>query len=297
MLPITIVAITRTGTIDLKSFSGLTNQFLIGSYKKSNYLEITGPAHKNLDNLVSMAKTEWVLYVKENEILLENTEDLQSLLMEDEIYGLQVLDDDVIIKEPRLWRKSRNLYFKNPVFEKLNTDQTKVINLFLYKNRSVDLTPELERWKSSHPLSIDVMYYSAFASLMKKDFLDFKRCINHYLFHNKKVDIPTVMSRYYLAMVEGLTKSNLDMAVKNIILCLSSNPLMAEFWCLLGDFSLQNQEYENAICHYENAILLGSRRRRLDDWPLQISKYQEYPTEMIEKCRKALENSTKYLSY
>jgi cytochrome c-type biogenesis protein CcmH/NrfG len=97
------------------------------------------------------------------------------------------------------------------------------------------------------------------------------------------------MARYYLALVQGIIHNEVKEALQNIILCLSENVLMAEFWCLLGDIFIKLDKFDYAVAFYENAILLGSRRLKLDTWPMQISKYQEYPNKMIEECNKLIQ--------
>jgi len=253
-----------------------------------------------LNQLQDIAQTDWILYLKDNETMLSFNENLTNLFITDkEIYGFQILQDDVILKEPRLWnKKSNKVIFKNPIFEKPNIDPTKIVDVMLYQNKVDDPTiiKKLEAWKRAMPLSVDASYYKAFNALADKNFMDFKRIMAQYLFNVSKADIPSVLARYYLALVQGVVENNTNEAIKNIILCLSENPLMAEFWCLLGDIFVKAEKLEDAIAFYENAIILGSRRLNLDLWPMHISKYDAYPNEMITKCKKALTSAETYRS-
>jgi hypothetical protein len=96
--------------------------------------------------------------------------------------------------------------------------------------------------------------------------------------------------------VQGIVDNETNEAIQNIIICIAENPLMAEFWCLLGDIFTKISKFESAITFYENAIILGCRRHQLDFWPMHISKYGDYPKEMIEKCKKALSGTEIYQS-
>jgi hypothetical protein len=74
-----------------------------------------------------------------------------------------------------------------------------------------------------------------------------------------------------------------------MIICLSANVLMAEFWCLLGDAFYKLNKYAKAYSLYENAIILGERRLKSDPWPMDIPKYKSYPRKMIQSCKELLE--------
>ncbi len=89
------------------------------------------------------------------------------------------------------------------------------------------------------------------------------------------------MTRYYYAMVK-LTQKAHKPALQNLNLCLCAKPLMAEFWCLMGDvyFYLLGKP-DSAKEFYENAIVLGARRLQSDRWPMDFSKYRKYPERML----------------
>ncbi len=78
------------------------------------------------------------------------------------------------------------------------------------------------------------------------------------------------------------------------MVCLAKKPTMAEFWCLLGDVYYDAKDYDKAKEFYENAVILGSRRLKDDGWPMEISKYKEYPQKMIEACKKIKTSSKLY---
>lgn len=89
------------------------------------------------------------------------------------------------------------------------------------------------------------------------------------------------MIRYYRALVNHHAGKGHD-ATKDIIGCIVANPLMAEFWCLLGDIYCRDRP-DKAAEFYENGMILGEKRPKFDLWPMEISKYKKYPQEMMSK--------------
>jgi hypothetical protein len=307
MNPITAILLNKSGKPDLQSLRSIDpQQILIGTYEplklppefqlmnledKSNY-------SNSLNQLVEAAQFDWIFYIKQNESILEINESLPLLLnQKSEIFGFQIIQKETITKEPRLWnKKERKVLFKNPVFEKPNVEITKVIDAFIYQNDIKDpkLDKILENWKRNQPFSVDACYYKAFSCLSNYNLKQFKSLIANYLFNISKNDIPTIMARYYLALVQGIAHDETQEAIKNIVICLSENILMAEFWCFLGDVFTKNEKFKDAVIFYENAIILGSRRPSLDLWPIDIPKYNTYPTEMIKKCKLAMSQTRSY---
>jgi tetratricopeptide (TPR) repeat protein len=311
MEPITVILLNKGSgnlSVSLDSANELhPQQIILGTFSaiKPHLKEVLVIDSKNsanyssvLNELQEMAKTDWILYLKDNERILQFNEHMPNLVMKpQEIYGFQILQDDVIIKEVRLWnKKERKVSFKNPVFEKPNAEPTQILDVILYQQKADDpnIVKNLDLWKRAMPLSVDVHYYRAFMDLAQKNFLEFKRNINQYFFSIKRVDIPSVMARYYLSLVQGVVENHTQEAITNIVACLAENPLMAEFWCLLGDIFVKGGKFDQAITFYENAMILGCRRPQQDFWPMHISKYTEYPTEMIEKCKAAISHTEIY---
>lgn len=94
--------------------------------------------------------------------------------------------------------------------------------------------------------------------------------------------ISATMLRYYIALIKFGIFEDYQSALKQIIMCIEHNPLMAEFWCLLGDMYFKNKHYMKSKAFYDNAVILGNRRLQLDDWPMHISKYKSYPEKQIK---------------
>ena len=99
--------------------------------------------------------------------------------------------------------------------------------------------------------------------------------------------------KYYAALIY-LHLKDLNKAIFHIAGCIAVCPLMAEYWCLLGDIHYQANDYSKALAFYENGVILGSRRPNMDEWPVEISKYQEYPDKMIKSCQTMLKDSKDY---
>ena len=59
-------------------------------------------------------------------------------------------------------------------------------------------------------------------------------------------------------------------------------------------FYVDNDPYPYKATSYENAIILGKKRASLDEWPVEISKYKEYPERMIDNCKSMINNSSNY---
>lgn len=208
-----------------------------------------------------------------------------------------IFKNDSLSKEVRVWNVGR---FQNPVFEKLDKGGKDTI-LTIYSGggmSSDDIMELLKEWKSNSPTSAQPYYYHACVLLSEGKYEDFLQVANHYLFIEKdQTSMSSIMIRYYYALVYVIHKKEVRPALQNLNLCLCTNPLMAEFWCLTGDVYYHLiKDFKKAKEFYENAILLGSRRLSNSTWPMEISKYKEYPEKMIESCRKIEESKFTYAS-
>lgn len=247
------------------------------------------------NKLCSEFNSQWHLVLEPYEFLIG---DLNPIVENKKnICYMPILVDDNLQKDIRLWNNHLNLKFKNPVFEILNCESDDEINTMIYsKPTKIDYTKEINEWKKQEPTNVVPYYYESIMALNKGDIDTFINKAEHFLFlEQKKNSIPYVMNRYYYALVH-LNKKQYKTVLQNINLCLTVNPLMAEFWCLIGDvyYHLIN-DFDKAIDFYENAIILGSRRKKTSKWPMHISKYKKYPELMIESCNKIKNNVSYYL--
>jgi glycosyltransferase involved in cell wall biosynthesis len=249
------------------------------------------------NEIVRSSQTDWQFYIEPWEILLSGQERLLELtrVNQPQSYYCELLQGDSITKQVRLWHKGSGLSFVNPIFETIKMDKSEYAEVVIYKEKSdVFNTDKIAKWKSASPLATDPYYFQAFACLGEKKYKEFLNNAEHFLFHDKKQTISATMTRYYIGIVKCFAMNDLEEAIKMACVCIAAHPLMAEFWCLLGDVYFQAKDFENSRAFYENALLLGQRRLRGDRWPMHISKYDEYPNEMIESCRQIISNVSKF---
>jgi glycosyltransferase involved in cell wall biosynthesis len=234
---------------------------------------------------------DWNMYLEPGEVIVSGREYIKEGL--EGAYRFEVIQGDIITKPIRMWQKS--LKFVNPVFEKIIDDKSGYLPVVIWKDDfSEDV--DLEGWKKADPLAVEPYYYQAFSYLRQKKYKEFISSANYYIFNQMASSIEGVMMRYYLSIVNCLIINNLEGAIRDVLICLGENILMAEFWCLLGDIYCKIREFPKAMHFYENAIILGNRRLRDDKWPMQISKYEEYPNNMIKICKDYMVEKVKYYS-
>ena len=240
------------------------------------------------NKLLEKSKTEWNFHIEPWEILISGHDSIGEIVSNSASisYRTKLLRGNLITKEIRLANKK--LKFYNPIFESMTDASACDINdaVIYSNNHAIDYTDQLKKinlWKKSYPAAYEPYYYHAFLLLEQKKYGDFIAMASHYLFRQKQ-GMSAVMVRYYLAMVYLYELHDAQSALKYILECIATRPLMAEFWCLLGDIYYKASEYKKAILFYENAKFLGARRLESDDWPLEISKYKQYPDKMIASC-------------
>ena len=211
-------------------------------------------------------------------------------------YYMTIIQNGTLTKEIRLW--NGDYKFINPIFEHLNTNTDKELNIIIYSNGGLSYTDAMEgieNWKKSEPISSEPFYYQACMLFIEGKYEEFIKISEHYMFLNKTLSISSIMIRYYYALSQILAKKNAKPAIQNLIICLCENPLMAEFWCLMGDvyYHILN-DFIKAKTFYKNAIVLGANRLKGDKWPMEIAKYKSYPNKMIESCNQILDSSQYY---
>lgn len=242
------------------------------------------------NHLCQQFNTKWHMFLEPNEYAISS---LQPIIDNNkDICYFSILTNNILRKDIRLWNNHKNIKFKNPIFEILNiesNDDLQVVFCSDFVNYNYEL--ELINWKKKEPTNPIPYYYESILALNKGDIDTFVNKSEYFLFlEPKKNSIPYVMNRYYYALV-SLHQKQVKKTLQNINLCIAANSLMAEFWCIVGDvyYHLLN-DFDKAIDFYENAIILGSRRKKSSKWPMDILKYKEYPNSMIESCNKIKKN-------
>ena len=249
---------------------------------------------KTRNALTNKSETEWNFYLHPWEILVSGHEEILAARNAPS-YHLKVIENKIIKKETRLWKNSSGLRFENPVYETIYGEFAE-LNGVIYVGKSkqdYELKAKIiEEWKSASPSSTKPYYYQAFNLLAQNKYKEFISAAGYYLFNQKK-GRAAVMMNYYCAMVNLYEFKNVEKAIKHILFCIAERPMMSEFWCLLGDAYYRIKKYKKAKDFYNNALIIGNRRL-VDNWPMDVNKYIDYPSQMIESCSDILKNSNYY---
>ena len=234
------------------------------------------------------SKTDWNLFLEPWEALMDGHEAIVEATQGEPIARrLTILAGESLRKEVRLWHKGAGCQFTNPVFEGLECPANAYCHAVIWENKieRPEVKELLEVWEKTEPFCQDMRYFKALDFLAAGNHQGFVRMAKQYLFHQKAQPVACAMIRYYLGLVNCMMENDYAEASKNAILCLAANPLMAEYWCLLGDTFFRGGDLARAEHFYQNARVLGSRRLNDDAWPMHIPKYEEYPAAMIQRCQ------------
>lgn len=250
-------------------------------------ISITGNRNKIRNEIVRKNKNPWQMYLEPCDVLAVGHEAIMNL-KEPNAYFIQVFQGDTISKETRIWNKSCGIEFIQPVHETLNCKNEKFLpGVVIYSTgNKYDISEEIEKWIKENPVGKEPKYYWAYNLLSQNKYKEFLKAGEEYLFLDSS-GLSAIMLQYYMGIIQlhlGDTKS----ASRSAVECIVVKPLMAEFWCLLGDCYYKSKQYKKSIYFYENAMILGKRRMINDLWPVEISKYKKHPTTMIESCKKIM---------
>jgi glycosyltransferase involved in cell wall biosynthesis len=293
----------------LESIYPYTSQILIGDYGSTDdtidicksyqakIFNVKGlPRNEARSLLLEKSKNDWNLWIEPWEILLQNPLEYKNL--KENFANVRILNGQIIIWNVRLWKNKCT--FVNPIYERIQVDKASYCNLVISSHGRLDpleSMAEIQKWKLDQPMSSQPYYYQACLQLAEGQYEDFLKSADYYLFSDKQLNISSIMTRYYYAMVQLMQKKNVKPALQNLNICLCAKPLMAEFWCLTGDVYYHLlHKFSLAKEFYENAIILGSKRLALDSYPMDISKYNKYPKMMIESCEKLITTNSDYLA-
>lgn len=308
-LPLTIQIIVKNDEDKieqtLQSISGLNAHILIGDIGCADKsieicekydteivrISLNNDFSKARNYLSDLSKNNWQFYIHPGEVIFYGIDNIKNILNKSSAYKINIVQDDLINKSTRIWNKKTGLKFKNPVFETLYGDyKSEYLDIYLTGSSQEYEFSILKKWKENSPFNNEVLYYLSIYYLKNKDWSNFLNLAELYLYQEKKESISTIMTKYYYSMTCCYLNKDYQKAAKFLLPCLIKQPTMAEFWCLLADIYYQSQDYKRAICFYENAVLVGKKRLKHDDWPIEISKYKDYPTEMIKNCKKIIDS-------
>lgn len=240
---------------------------------------------KARNEIVENSSTDWQFYIDPWEELKSGHDDLLWYITKNNSYKIYKIQGDILTKQTRLWKKSLQKFIR-PTYEGLYPElDEEVINCVICGNKdsNKEKMEILLEWQKNQPHTPNIDYYISCTYLTSGHYDQFIRHAEKFLFAAKQ-STATLLTNYYLAYVFLWVKNKPTECVNRIIHCLSYQPTMAEFWCLLGDVFFQMGQWGRASIFYHHAIKFGSKRINNDPFPIEINKYQEYPQEMIALC-------------
>lgn len=241
------------------------------------------------NNLLQKATTKWVFFMEPWEVLVSGLDELSHLVAgKKNSYQVSVIEGDTVTKSTRLWHKDLGLTFEYPVYSAVlgKAADSNIYLTSLPHKPQADLASLTQKWYERCPLLPQVSYYMACMHLTNKNWDAFLNFADQYLHQEKKRPQSFYMTHYYRAMVYCYIKKDYQKALEAICHCVPYNPTMAEFWCLLADIYYGSGDNKRAYDFYQNGMLLGQRRKKSSDWPMELSKYKEYPEKMMAACLK-----------
>jgi len=248
-------------------------------------------------NLLTQRSKNFInLFLYGNEYVYSGIENLPKI---DTSGHVSIVSGQLLTKEIRAWNSRLNYKFTNPVFECLDTDTDIDIDLTVISTAVDDVDSKLKlvrEWKKASPLDAKILYYESLLLFAKQDLDGFLNTSQQYLFVNKANTKQATMQRYYYSLGFFLKNKPVE-CLQNLVLCLTHYPMMAEFWCLAGDVYYHlYKKFSHALELYRNAKTMGKFRLRKDFWPMDISKYEDYPDQMIESCLKIIRHKIDWMS-
>jgi tetratricopeptide (TPR) repeat protein len=244
---------------------------------------------------VALSKTTltpgWHFLIRPGEILAEGHRALQTF--RGAAANVRLIRDSFISYEVRVW--TGNALFTNPVWPYPIIESNNLINVNLFgSDNNTKAFDELKAWQDRCPTSGEPRFCKAMILFAQGKYKEFMHEAEQYIFLQKQGKSVT-MVRYHHAIANLLTGGKAQDSLKQLNLCVCAAPLMAEFWCAMGDVYYHKlNRFEDAIQMYENAMFLGAKRMSTDLWPMDIVKYQEYPEMMIKSCRKIISHRAIY---
>jgi len=195
---------------------------------------------------------------------------------------VMVIENKIMTKELRIWHDKK---FENPVFEIISGKAELENRIVLLSNQRPDRREEnvliAENWINKNPTSSEAYYYISCAYLSARKYEEFLKFSEKYLAMDDNSGPAGSVIRYYKSIVE-FHLGKIDSASSNALCCLAWHPTFAELWCLLGDMYYSRAKYRKSKWMYRNALSMGKKRLQDDDYPVEITKYKEYPEFMIK---------------
>ena len=246
----------------------------------------------NFSNIRNKFSKEINFYINPWEVLVEGHEEITKIKESSKIY---VFQENVISKELRIWTNEK---FTNPIYETISNKKAQLLTNIIINAKNTPENKEenlkiLAKWKKEKPFNSDVYYYLAFNSLSSKNYKEFFKYSEEYYLREKEVSSSYIMMKYYCSQI-NFYLGNTNKAVQEVLFCISFRPEMSEFWCLLGDIYYKLNQHKKSKEFYKNALIVGKKRKKDDDFPIEIKKYKDHPNKMIENINNIIKNTNLY---
>jgi hypothetical protein len=235
----------------------------------------------------------WHFLIRPGEVLAEGHRTLQTF--RGTAANVRLIRDSFISYEVRIWTGETR--FNNPIWPYPTIESDKLINVNVFgSDNNPSAVNEVNVWQDKNPTLGEPRFCKSMILFSQGRYKDFIHEVEQYIFLERKNNTKALtMARYHHAVANLLNGGKAQDSLKQLNLCVCAAPLMAEFWCAMGDVYYHKlNRFEDAAQMYENAIFLGSKRMSTDLWPMDIVKYQEYPEIMIESCRKIIAHQASY---
>ena len=95
----------------------------------------------------------------------------------------------------------------------------------------------------------------------------------------------SIFENYFAAVAYIFGCKNLKKGQERLVTLLSTHKIFAEGWCMLGDVLSMQGNWHDALKAYEKAIEYGSERNIYDEYPIWLSKYDNYPKDKISQIK------------
>ena len=250
------------------------------------------------NHMIAASTTPWQMMIEPWEVLISGIDEIKkAIASQQSCYRFNIIENDIASKSSRLWHRNKNSKFENPIFSTLSgsAEDLPVFLSALPHGDALNIKGLAFKWHQRQPLLAEPTYYLSCMELTNKNWDSFLNYADLYLHREKKRPMSFYMTHYYMAMVYLLIKKDYQASLKHIVTCTIQHPTMAEFWCLLADIYYDLSDYKRAYELYENALLLGQRRKKDTEWPMEISKYKEYPEKMMSACNNLNKHAKVYV--
>lgn len=244
-----------------------------------------GPRDRARAALADASSHDYCVIVEPWETIASGAGQLAAAAASGATVRAMVVQGDMVTKPVRGWDR-RRAGPRQAVLECVQPDHDAKLIDCTFDSSAAPPTarfiPLAKAWAKEEPLSSVPDYCLACLHLGAGDLDAFWAGSDAFLFKAKKPSMAVVMTRYYRAMVAGLSRGKPREAIENLLVCLTARPTMAEFWCLLGDVFATAGDPWRAREFYRNAMDMGRARDFADPWPVQMSKYRDYPQSRID---------------